>query len=139
MGRGLSDLQRDILHRARHNRAAAPERVRQTFEAEMRRWEEDRPWYVENGFGVPERPVPGDPAFLPDVTPAEVVAALDPARDSPRRRSIQATVARALARLVRRGLLRPRWRVGLQLTDEGLALATSLSVNTALPADDVNR
>jgi hypothetical protein len=135
MGRGLSELQRDILRRACRNRETLPERMRQKFEESLREWEELKAFFAEHGWEAPNPPSPDAPAYRPelqaDITNREVVRALT--HPGGPGGSIEAAVSRTMARLIRRGLLHKRGRNCLRLTAEGLARAQELSVNSPPP------
>ena len=157
MGGGLSDLQRDILRRAYHNRSATPERLRlkyakdlREWEAVKRDWERNAAWCLEHGIREPglSRPEPGDRPYRPeyqwDVCPREIVNAICPPSkhgpiSTPHRRGVQAAVSRAITRLIQRELLHSCHGIGLRLTDEGLALTKNLLVNIDDPVRCVSR
>jgi hypothetical protein len=103
MGRGLSDLQREILKQAYRSRVA-----RQDFEHVARRNE----WGWNGRDGGPI-----------DLITLDVVRAINPTENN--RRSVQAGVSRAITRLVRRGLVCrvARTRSGFRLTDTGAEIA----------------
>jgi hypothetical protein len=143
MGRGLSDLQKDILRRAYRNREELPERMRRKVKKHLRERKESmarlaRSGHDTSGLTLPSPDAPGyRPELQPDITPREVVEAVDPG--ARRRRSVQAAVSRTLTRLIGRGLLLSKWGVGLKLTETGLAIAEELSVNTVHQRGGANR
>src|SRR5262245_57974701 len=100
MGRGLSDLQKDILRRAYRNRSTLPERIQAEFEEEQKKHADYLECCARVGLDTrfDQPPKPSDPLHRPHITAGETTAA----HDAGNKRSTAAAVSRALARLVRR-------------------------------------